>query len=205
MSDSVHNMLSMLAMDPIYLAISATAPFSDQRPDNTFPDHHSQLVVLDALDLVIPLLKRYLDLSLSGITTEGIDMGSAHLQSGCECADESANIHSELRGANWLQHRLAISPSPLPSGIHFCIISNSFTATFPVGVQPPPSRLFWFEEPLALPAFDCHCGPRKPWLVSPGVWMPWPPTALHLGWECRYIITREAMELGHHVFLRSSR
>ena len=63
-------------------------------------------------DFMIPVLKRYPSLSRSGITTKGIDMGSAFPQPGSEHAEESANICSELMGAYMPQHGLTI-PHPL--------------------------------------------------------------------------------------------
>ena len=46
-----------------------------QLPDITFLNYCLQVVVLDAPDFLVPLLKRYLSLSRSGITIEGIDVG----------------------------------------------------------------------------------------------------------------------------------
>ena len=53
-------------------------------------------MVLDAPDLVMPLLKRDLSLSRSGITTEGIDAESPHPQPGDGHAEELASIHIGL-------------------------------------------------------------------------------------------------------------
>ena len=116
---------------------------------------------------MIPLFKRYFGLFRGCITTEGIDTGSAHPQPSHEHAEESADIWSEWRGAYRSWYRLAIPPSPLPSEIHFPVISNGFTTTqgpldFPrvtiVGMHPPPSKLFLFWEPLVLPTVDHHWG-----------------------------------------------
>ena len=48
--------------------------------DDTFLEHCLWVVILDAHDLMEPLLKRYLSLSRSGITTEGIVSGGAQPQ-----------------------------------------------------------------------------------------------------------------------------
>ena len=45
-----------------------------QQPDNYW-NHHLWEVVLDAPDIIVPLLERYIGLSRSGITTEGVDGG----------------------------------------------------------------------------------------------------------------------------------
>ena len=64
-------------------------------------DHCLWIVVLNALGLVVPLLKRHFGLSRSGITTESVDMRGTHPQSGHKHAEEMANICSTLRGAYW--------------------------------------------------------------------------------------------------------
>ena len=139
--------------------------------DNTLPDHHLWVVVFDALDPMIPLLKRYLGLSRGGITTEGIDTGSTHPHPSPDYAEESANIHIELRGLTGHDMGLpylyplsllesnfssSVTASPLPKG------PLDFPRVIPEGVHPPPSRPYQFGEPLVLPTAD-HCqGPDIP-------------------------------------------
>ena len=92
-------------------------------------------------------------------------MGCSHLQPSHECAEEVANICSELReayghgaGSPYL-HPLSLLGSTSPSSVMFLLPSQGpldFPGATPVEVHPPPSRPFLFEEPLALPAVDFH-------------------------------------------------
>ena len=136
----------MLWVGPIYLAISATAPFND---------HCLQVVFLDKPDLMVPLLKRYLGLSRSGITTEGIDAVGAHPQPSFEHGEEPADICSILWGELWAAAWVHHTSIPLPSRVHFPVINSGFTANpgpadFPgvtqVGVPPLPLSHFSLES-----------------------------------------------------------
>ena len=57
---------AMPAVGPMYWAISAAAPFNNL--PNTLPDHLFQVVVIDAMYLMIPLFKGHFYLSWHGIT-----------------------------------------------------------------------------------------------------------------------------------------
>ena len=98
-------------------------------PDDTLLDHCLQVVILDMLDLVVPLLKRHLSLPRSGITTKDVNSGGVYPQPGCEHAEKVADIHIGPRGTYGLLHRLAMSPSTPHSEAHFPIIHFGFTAT----------------------------------------------------------------------------
>ena len=62
----------------MYLAISAAVPFNDQMKLSW--TNCPWVVILDPLDHVVPLLKRHLSLSRSGLTTEGVNSRAAYLQ-----------------------------------------------------------------------------------------------------------------------------
>ena len=145
-------------------------------------------MVLDAQNLVIPLVERYFSLFLGWLKV--LIWGVAILSPAVSMLRSWLTSKSELRGAYRPWCRLTIPPPPLPSGIYFPVISYGFTATprnpwisleWPSRGLLPPSGPFWFGEPLALPVID-HCwGPIHPWSVLPVAWMPGPLIALPLG------------------------
>ena len=111
MTDSLCNMWSMLVVGPIYLAISATAPFNDQ-------------IILSqttaswwwSLMHQTSWYKCSKDTSVflrSEINTEGIDVGNVHPQASHEHAEVS-DIYSGLRGfsGHCMAHHTTIS-SPI--------------------------------------------------------------------------------------------
>ena len=53
-------------------------------------------MILDALNLMVPLLEGHLGLSRSGLTTEGVNSGGANPQCSCDHAEEVANIGGRL-------------------------------------------------------------------------------------------------------------
>ena len=149
MTDSLHNMWSMLVEGTKYIAISAAAPFS-----NWIILHqttHLWVVVLGIPDLVKPLLERYLSLSWDGITTEGIDVGSAHPQPDCDCAEQSPSICNELRramgcglGLPYLYPLSLLGSTSLSSLMASLTpqVPLDFPRATPVGLHFPPLGLF---------------------------------------------------------------
>ena len=107
-------------------------------------------MILDPLDLVVPLLKRHLSPSRSGITIEGIDSGGALPQPGCEHAEELADICISPRGTCGPLFRLTISSSPPHLGTTSL---SSMSAS-----QPPPGtlRLPWGDPCGVLPLPSSH-------------------------------------------------
>ena len=169
MTDSLHNMWPMLVVGPIYLAISAMAPLSDQiifprpPPPGSGPWYNGPC---DTTAQKIP--QSFWEWHHHWRYWYGECPSSAWLWA---CWGVSQH-YSELRRAYRLQCRLTIPPSTLPSGIHFPVISYGFMAAprgpwIPLGnpsmgAAPPPGH-FSFGEPLVLPTVDCHWGPRHPW------------------------------------------
>ena len=93
-------------------------------------------MVLDALYLVVPLLKQYLSFPRSCISTECVYSWGTKPQSGCKCAEEVANILLCMRGACGSWWWLTGSPSPP----HWRVTSStSRSASMPlVGVLQQP-------------------------------------------------------------------
>ena len=54
-----------------------------QESNDTLSDHCLWVVVLDALDLMVPLLERHLSLPRSGITTKGVNSWGTDPQPSC--------------------------------------------------------------------------------------------------------------------------
>ena len=145
--------------------------------------HHCLcVVILDGLDLMVPLLKRHLGLSRKGITTEGVDSGGAHPQPICKHAEEVADISISLRGTCEPLCGLTISPSTPP-------LRSTYLSSMLASLLPPwtlrlsqgnpcgdaiPS-LSLYGDPLELPIVGHHQGPRHPWSVLS--------RAHHLGWH----------------------
>ena len=93
------------------LAISAAAHFHDLM---TLTDHCLWVVVLDTLDLVVPLLKNTSVFPGVASTTKGVNPGGTHPQPSCEHAEEATDIHISPRGNCRLLHGLAWSQPLLP-------------------------------------------------------------------------------------------
>ena len=97
----------------MYLAISATAPFYDLIILS--PDHCLWVDVLDALDLMVPLLKRHFGLPRSGIPPKSVNSGGTHPQPSHKCAEEVDDICISPRGTCSLAMVLLLSLiMPLP-------------------------------------------------------------------------------------------
>ena len=121
-----------------------------QGPDDALLDHCLWVVVLDALDLMVPLLKRHFGLPSSGITINDVYSGGSHPQPSCKHSEEVANISISPRGTCRLLCGLTMFPSlplrrPLPH--HPCQLPHCPKGSLvcpgqPVWVQPlPPSCL----------------------------------------------------------------
>ena len=68
-------------------------------------------MILNALDQVVPLLKRHLSPPRSGITNKSIDTRGTHPQSGCKCAEEMAKICRRMGLTGYLGSLLYLHPS----------------------------------------------------------------------------------------------
>ena len=90
-------------------------PLPPTKSNDTLLDHCLWVVVLDALDLMIPLLQWHFSLPGSGIATKGVNSRSTHPQPGCEHAEEAVDICVSPSGTCRLLGGLAWSPS-LPHG-----------------------------------------------------------------------------------------
>ena len=105
----------MLVVGPMYLAISAAGPFRNRI--NALPGHCHQVVVLDTLHLMVPLLKRHLSLPRSGITTKGVHSGNSMPQPSHRHSEEVANICISLWRTGGSLCRLDSLPSPPLQGL----------------------------------------------------------------------------------------
>ena len=176
----------MLAVGPIYMAISTAAPFNKLMILSQ--TNCLWVLVLDAhWTSWYHCLKDTSSLFRSGITTKGVNSGDTHPQSSCECAwggDQhmhwiEGDLHSAAQSHN--------VPTHSSSEGHFPVIHVGYPATprdpqtalgWPVwGCSPyPPSCLQVGQLPVP-PIAGHHQGPRDPWwLVLSG--------AHCLSWAC---------------------
>ena len=85
-----------------------------QQSNDTLSDHCLQVVLLDTLDLMIPLLERHFSLPRGGITTKGVNSGGTHSHPRYKCAEEVDDICISPRGTCRLLGRPTWSLSPPP-------------------------------------------------------------------------------------------
>ena len=142
-----------------------------QWPDDTLADHCLWVVVLDALNLIVPLLKRHLSLPRSGSPLKVLILGvpilspptsmlrrqltSTSAQGGlADCWTGSPGPHSLPLGRS-----LPCCPGWLschPQG------SSDYHIVTHVGLQFPPSWLPLTGQPPACPIVRHHQSPRGP-------------------------------------------
>ena len=124
-----------------------------QQSNDTLLDHCLWVVILDPLDLVIPLLERHFSLNRRGITTKGVNSRGTHLHSRHKHAEEVVDICVGPRGDLQTAGQAYLVPILSPWKV------TSLLST--LAVLPPP-------------------GTPEPLWVTPEEVQPLPPCYLHV-------------------------
>ena len=138
------------------------SPF--QWSNDTLSHYCLCIVILNTLDLMVPLLKRHFSLSRSGITTKSVGTRDAHPQSGCKHAAEMANVCSGLEGlTGYYGNSLYLHPSSHLGPASLLLGTPSLLPTFALRFPWGPLLGHFSCEGLpTLHATGHHPGPNIP-------------------------------------------